>query len=399
MAWVAIVLGGVCALGLGVSCTAPEAGAQPTGTHLAVPPCSTGVASAPNLGGVDTSFVPVNGAPFGVAFVDKSNAFVASPTGSVIEYAISDSIPHLVRIDTFGTVQPHDAPTGGTSPTGLALTPNGRYLVAAAGSGAVVLNVKHLQEKGSSSASWSVGTLASPGTGAIEAAVSPEGDFVFVSLEDSNEVAVFDLRRALARGFGRSDLVGTVPLGIAPVGVAISPNGRYIYVTSESVGPGQSEGTLTTIDVNRAERTPARAILSTVLAGCSPVRVVATRTSVFVTARESDAVLEFSADDLVSDSNGALKADMQVGEAPVDLALVDGDHTLVIADSDRFGIPGAHPDLAVVTLASGGNLILDGYVESGDFPRDVAVSPDGDTLLVSNFASAQLEAVKVSTLP
>jgi DNA-binding beta-propeller fold protein YncE len=358
------------------------------------------VAAAPSLGGVDTSFVPVLGSPFGVAIVGKSNdAFVASPTGSIIEYSISNSVPRLVQIDTFGTVQPHQAPIGGTSPAGLAVTPDGRYLVAAAESGAVVVDVKQLEKKGAPSSSWTVGTLASSGSGAIEAAVSPDGDFVFISLEDSDELAVFNLKRALAHGFGPSDVVGTVPLGIAPVGIAISPNGRYLYVTSEAGSSGQLEGTLTTIAVNRAERSPAHAIVSTVVAGCSPVRVVATTSSVFVTARESDAVLEFSADDLVSDPSAALKADLQVGEEPVDLALVDDGHTLVIADSDRFGTPGAHPDLAVVTLGPRGDLTLDGYVESGDFPRDMSLSPNGKTLLVSNFASAQLEAVKVGTLP
>jgi DNA-binding beta-propeller fold protein YncE len=390
---------GMCALGPGIAGISSGAGAQSTGTSVAVPGCSTAVAAAPSLSGVDTSFVSVLGAPFGIAIVHNSNyAFVASQTGSILEYSINSSIPHLVHVDTFGTPEPHQAPVGGTSPAGLALTPNGRYLVAAASSGAVIVNVRRLEEKGSSS-SWTVGTLDSTGSGAIEAAVSPDGDFVFVSLEDSNELAVFSLKRALAHGFGPSDLIGTVPLGVAPVGVVISPNGRYLYVTSESSKAGQREGTLTTIDLRRAERTPAHSIISTVLAGCSPVRVVATKRSVFVTARESDALLEFSAHDLVSDPKAALKADLQIGEAPVDLALVESNRTLVIADSDRFGAHGAHPDLAVVTLESHGNLVLAGYLGSGDFPRDMSLSPDGKTLLISNFASSQLVAVKVSTVP
>jgi DNA-binding beta-propeller fold protein YncE len=378
----------------------PAAGAQSTGTSVAVPGCSTAVAAAPSLSGVDTSYVSVLGAPFGIAIVHNSNsAFVASQTGSILEYAINSSMPHLIQIDTFGTPEPHQAPIGGTSPAGLALTPNGRYLVAAARSGAVIVNVRRLEKKWSPSSSWTVGTLDSSGSGAIEAAVSPDGDFVFVSLEDSNELAVFNLKRALAHGFGPSDLIGTVPLGVAPVGVTITPNGRFLYVTSESSKAGQTEGTLTTIDLKRAERTPAHSIISTVLAGCSLVRVVATKTSVFVTARESDALLEFSAHDLVSDPKAALMVELQIGEAPVDLALVDNDHTLVVADSDRFGAVGAHPDLAVVTVAPQGNLMLAGYLGSGDFPRDMSLSPNGNILLISNFGSSQLEAVKVSTVP
>ena len=99
------------------------------------------------------------------------------------------------------------------------------------------------------------------------------------------------------------------------------------------------------------------------------------------------------------DTNKGMRARLLLVHSPVDLALVESNHTLVIADSDRFGADGAHPDLAVVTLESHGKLVLAGYLGSGDFPRDMSLSPDGKTLLISNFASSQLEAVKVSTLP
>lgn len=375
--------------------------AQGTVQPVAAPECSTAVASGHALSGVATSFVPVAlGEPFGVAIAPQSNyAFVASPTGSIVQYAMSSQALRVVRTDTFGTPQLHEAPIGGASPLGLALSPNGKYLIAASRSGAVVVNVKRLEKPLASSSAWTVGTFSSPGSGAIETTLSPDAHYVFVSLEDSNELAVFDLQRALSGGFGPSDLVGMVPLGVAPVGMAVSPDGRYLYVTSELSNTMQSEGTLTTIDLKRAEHTPAQSILSTVTAGCSPVRVVANQGSVFVTARESDALLEFSAQALVSDPDTALKYSVPVGEAPVDLALVKDGHLLVIADSDRFGAIGRQPDLAVVTVPTDARPFLDGYVRSGEFPRDMALSPDGRILLVSNFLSNQLEAVRVSTLP
>ena len=111
-----------------------------------------------------------------------------------------------------------------------------------AGTGAVVFSVAGLEEGGSHRSAWTAGTLRSPGVGAIETAVSPNGSDVFVTLEDSDSLAVFDLRRALRRGFTRSDLVGTVPLGIAPVGIAVAPGGRYLYVTSEATRENENEG-------------------------------------------------------------------------------------------------------------------------------------------------------------
>jgi DNA-binding beta-propeller fold protein YncE len=386
---------------MSVAVASPMAAATQSTVAAAPPECSTAVAGGPDLSDVRTSFVPVAlGEPFGIAIAPKSDyAFVASPTGSIVEYAMRSLDLRVIQTDTFGTPQPHQAPIGGTSPVGLALSPNGKYLVAAAKSGAVVVNVKRLERKGSSSSAWTVGTLSSSGSGAIETTLSPDGHYVFVTLEDSDELAVFNLKRALSGGFGPSDLVGMVPLGVAPVGVTVSPNGRYLYVTSELVNTTQSEGTLTTIDLKRAEQTPAHSILSTVLAGCSPVRVVAYKKSVFVTARESDALLEFSAQDLVSDPGSALEFSVPVGEAPVDLAIVKGGHLLVIADSDRFGAAGGQANLAVVAVSTNGRPVLNGYVGSGEFPRDMALSPNGGILLVSNFLSDQLEAIKVSTLP
>jgi hypothetical protein len=40
-----------------------------------------------------------------------------------------------------------------------------------------------------------------------------------------------------------------------------------------------------------------------------------------------------------------------------------------------------------------------GVIPAGGFPRDMALEPGGRTLLVSNFASAQEEAVDVASLP
>jgi DNA-binding beta-propeller fold protein YncE len=182
--------------------------------------------------------------------------------------------------------------------------------------------------------------------------------------------------------------------------MAISPNGRYLYVTSEKESGGEQEGTLTTVDLGRAEQDPAHSIISTVWAGCSPVRVVASRTSVYVTARESDQVLEFAAADLASQPATALTTHLEVGEAPVGLALVDHDKLLVVADSNRFGLGlGAASDLAVVSTNGATSLGLLGYVKAGRFPRDMAVSGDGADVVVSNYGSGQVEDVVVATLP
>jgi DNA-binding beta-propeller fold protein YncE len=367
---------------------------DPVGTPI---PCSTSVAQPPILATVETHFVSGLQMPFGVVFGPQSDhvfvdsmpsGFASNAANVVVEYTTTPS--GLVR-GRVGTV-------AGQSLIGLAASPNGRDLVAAGGSGATVLSLARMEQPKSPPSSWVRGSLSSGGQDAIEAAVSPDDSTAFVTLESSHEMAVFNLSRAEHSGFGPSDLVGYVPLGQLPVGIAISPNGHYLYVTSERASATQSEGTLTTIDLRRSERDPTHSIISTVWAGCDPVRVVASGDSVYVTARESDQVLEFSTAALASHPATALTAHVKVGAAPVGLALVDHDQRLVVGDSNRFGL-GAGANLADVSTEGGASLALLGYVEAGRFPRDMAVSGDGKDVIVSNYGSGQVEDVVVSTLP
>jgi hypothetical protein len=46
-----------------------------------------------------------------------------------------------------------------------------------------------------------------------------------------------------------------------------------------------------------------------------------------------------------------------------------------------------------------GRPALVGYLPAGQYPRDVAASPDGSTVLVANYDSGQLETVNVAALP
>jgi DNA-binding beta-propeller fold protein YncE len=361
--------------------------------------CSTQVAAAPTLHQVSSDLVPVAGEPFGVVTAARGHwAFVSATDGSgsggsVAVYQTGSAVPRLLR-----TIPLPPA----SLPLGEAMTPDGRYLLVASQSGAVVISVARA-ESGRPNAV--VGTLTSPnGSEAIEAAVSPDGRYAFVSLESSFKIAVFRLRQALTRGFGPSDFAGLIPTGEAPVGLAFSPSGRWLYSTSELAAHASGgQGTLSVISVPRAEADPARSVVTTVDAGCGPVRVLTSADGavVWVTARESDALLAFSAARLLSDPAQARLAEIQVGEAPVGLALVDGGRRLVAADSDRFSLRGAQANLAVVSVAAAlaGRPAVLGYIRSGLFPRQMALEPGGRILLVTNFTSDQLEEVGVAGLP
>lgn len=338
----------------------------------------------------------VAGSPFGIVVTpDGKWAFAALPT-SVEVLRIAKSLAAVrVRDVTF------PAAVGGL--VGEALTSDGRYLLIATGSGAVVVSTERLERGGPDPV---VGTLTDPlgGFGAIEVALSPGDRFAFITQEDSDRMAVFNLARALAHGFGRADFVGNVPLGLAPVGMAVSPDGRWLYATSEIALRQSSEtGTLSVISLSRAETDPAKSVVATVDAGCNPVRVItsANGSEVWVTARASDDLLAFSAARLRTDPVRALTAIVRVGEAPVGLALVRNGSRIVVADSNRFGATGAVANLDVVNVAAAlrGRPAVLGHITAGLFPREMALVPGDRTLLVTNYDSNQVEAVNVCGIP
>jgi DNA-binding beta-propeller fold protein YncE len=290
----------------------------------------------------------------------------------------------------------------GAQALGLALSPDGRVLLAADESGAVVIIVPAAEQGGRDAVLGTLSGPAGPNAGGIETAVAPGGRYAFVSLENTGQIAVFNLAMALAGHFGSAAYLGAIPAQVAPVGLAFSPDGRWMYSTSESTGAGQ-QGTLAVISVARAESDPAGSVLVRVPAGCNPVRVIcsADGSVVWVTARASDALLAFSAARLQRDPGHALLADVRVGEAPVGLALAGGGHLIVVADSDRFLAASQSASLAVVGTADAlaGRTALLGYLPAGGFPRDISAGPAGGMLLVADYSTGQLEEVSTASLP
>ena len=216
---------------------------------LLCPGCSAAVAGAAALPGVRTAMAGVPAEPFGVVWAPGGRwAFAVVAAGVEVLRAGRRLAPAAVR-----TIRLPG------SPAGAAITPDGRYLLVADGSGAVVLSVARAEQDASDPV---LGTLrAAPGlssgggapTGrtaqavalldsAIEVAVSPDGGYAFVTLEYADRAAVFNLGRALSRGFGAADYVGAIPLGQAPTGLAVAPDGRWLYATSEIATPAAAAG-------------------------------------------------------------------------------------------------------------------------------------------------------------
>jgi DNA-binding beta-propeller fold protein YncE len=192
----------------------------------------------------------------------------------------------------------------------------------------------------------------------------------------------------------------------------MSRNGRWLYVTAQKRDPQADQGTLSVINVRRAESDPAASVQGTAPAGCDPGRVISTAggSTVWVTARASNALLAFSAARLLSDPGQALIARVRVGQSPIGLAMLPGGQRILVANSGmhQTSQSGQGPQagqapqasLAVIDApaALAGRPALVGRIGAGLLPREFALEPGGRTALVTNSASHQLEAVNVSPL-
>ena len=297
-------------------------------------------------------------------------------------------------------------------PSGMVLTHDRQLLVAAVGDGVLFLDVARMLEGVGDPV---VGRIHG-GPGSIYVNVTPDDALLFVSDEGGATVTVVDLRRARDGGFAADAIVGRIPVGVAPIALPVSPDGRWLYGTSQRaaeswgwpvackregsadpqlVGP---QGAVVVIDVARARVDPANAVVSRVPAGCSPVRAVLEPEGevLWVTARNSDALLAFDASRLVAHPSRALLGGVPVGPSPVGVAVFKHGRRVVVANSSRFAPDPLQPQTLTVVdarrLEAGAGAVM-GTVPAGAFPRELAVSPDGRTLFVANFLSSTIEVV------
>jgi DNA-binding beta-propeller fold protein YncE len=247
-------------------------------------------------------------------------------------------------------------------------------------------------------------------------AVTPDDRVLFVSDEASAQVSVINLQKARQTGFHENAIIGTIPTGWAPVGLAVSSDGRYLYVTSQSARvrggpatcrgeipaePPHAKGTVQVVDVARALSTPTSSVVASVSAGCNPVRVVlsADDRRLYVTLRGDNALLTFDTGKLVHDPERALLSKLPVGAAPVGVATVNQGRQIVVANTDRFGGDGGN-DLTVIEASGIGTRSgpKEWTIQTGKGPWELHPEPPGNALLVTDSTSDQVELIGVDRL-
>lgn len=300
----------------------------------------------------------------------------------------------------------HVVPLAGPA-FGESLSHDGTLLAVAAGKGASVFDVARLE---GAQGRPLLGELDDGmGSQAICALIDKDGRLLFVSQELAHVISVFDLAKARSNGFLGDALIGRIPMAFEPVGLAQSPDGRWLYATSETATRTEGldatcepemrgerthpPGLLFVIDVAKAASEPRRAVRKVVAAGCNPVRVAVAPTgdAVWVAARGSGALLEFHASDLLTTTRKSNHASFAIGASPVGVAIRPDGKQVWTALSARFG-HAASGQVAGLALANGVPRELL-KAPASSFPREVSFLPDGRTLVVTLFGDERIELI------
>jgi DNA-binding beta-propeller fold protein YncE len=306
-------------------------------------------------------------------------------------------------------------------PTGMVMTRDGKILIVADDEYVVFMDVARMtSERGDPILGYvSDGNFS----GSVYVNVTMDDKYLFVSDENTESISIINLEKARAGGFNESAKIGKIPVGEAPIALTFSPDERWLYTTSE-IAPksfnwpikcrpeGQDpataklqypEGAIIVIDVARAKTDPANSVISKVPAGCSPVRLAMSPNGqlVFVTARNSNALLAFDTQALLNDVEHARVGTVPVGAAPVGVAVANEGKLVFVSNSNRFSSNRtARQTITVIDAAktgSGAAAIL-GSLAAGAFPRQFGESLDGQTLFVANYNSDELEVIDLKRL-
>ena len=123
------------------------------------------------------------------------------------------------------------------APAGIALTHDGELLIAAANNAAVVLDVARMT---AGSPNPVLGTFSGRDgkfLGSVYVNVTADDKLLFVSEESAQSITVIDLERARQNGYKPDAILGNIPVGGAPIALTFSPDGKWLYTTSEGAAP------------------------------------------------------------------------------------------------------------------------------------------------------------------
>src|SRR5712692_862888 len=116
-------------------------------------------------------------------------------------------------------------------PTGMVMTHDGKLLIVADDEYVVFMDVARMtSDRGDPILGYiSDGDFS----GSVYVNVTADDKFLFVSDENTETITVINLEKARSEGFKDSAKVGKIPVGVAPIALTFSADGRWLYTTSQ----------------------------------------------------------------------------------------------------------------------------------------------------------------------
>jgi DNA-binding beta-propeller fold protein YncE len=315
-------------------------------------------------------------------------------SGSATAGGIEASVSGTLAASTLRTFAPVTAAGGG----GLAaLSPGSvaggagtaRLIVSADGASVYATNRSSNVVSEYSRAGQSGGALTPSGQFTLPTGAGPEGivesetggaDGVYIADYGINDVT--EIERGAA---GELRASAQLPAGKGPIGIAVSPDGKSLYVADSKSSSGGEGGVVTVFARNTGNG--QLTFQEEVAAGTSAhdVLVSPDGKDVYVANYTENTVSEYER----NASTGSIaplgaQATVSLDSHPHGLAISPDGHTLYVTESQQNG------KVVWFTRSSAGVLENKQYVKAGEYTEGVAVSADGLDVYATNYGSGAI---------
>jgi len=201
------------------------------------------------------------------------------------------------------------------------------------------------------------------GGGALDAAVAPDGNHIYVANALDNTVSAIDATNRQA------PIVTTIPVGNYPAAITVTPDGAGVYVANDI------DGTVSFID------TTTNSVMATIRVGSGPEGIAVTPdgSQVYVADRSDNAI------SVIDTASNTVVKTIPVAADPVGVAVTpDGTRVYVVSYSAISLIDAATNTVAWMTTVGGQLLKL-------------AVTPDGKHVYITDRADNSVLVLETAT--
>jgi 6-phosphogluconolactonase (cycloisomerase 2 family) len=274
--------------------------------------------------------------------------------------------------------------TAGSAVESLALHPSGKYLYAA-NSGSNNLSLYTISSTGGLT---EVTPRTSAGTSPTLLVMDSSGSLLYVANSGSFDISVFSIATDGTLTEVQQTNGATAPIGLSAINMALSPAGNFLYVTGQGV-----QGWIEVFPVSQGVLgTPV--IGSPFLTGDNPYGLVidSTGSRLYTANKQDNTISEFT---INTDGSLGTVSGSPIGETytgPVSLLIDKSGKYLYVANQGSS-------NLAAYSIGSDGGLTLltNSPFATGSEPSSIAADPSGKYLFVGNQSSPVIQSFSLDT--